>query len=86
MQNAGPNGTGIGFATVNVWFHQMTGEHMLIYTITDWLGLIPIFICMCFGILGLARLVKQRNLLRKINGTAARTDHEMNDGLTGQQK
>ena len=37
---------------------------MLIYTITDWLGLVPIIICMCFGVLGLVQLVKRRNLLK----------------------
>ena len=64
VQNAGPNGTEIGFATINVWFHRLTGVHMLIYTITDWLGLVPIIICMCFGVLGLVQLVKRRNLLK----------------------
>ena len=37
---------------------------MLIYSITDWLGLVPIIVCMCFGILGLAQLVKRKNLLK----------------------
>ena len=37
---------------------------MLIYTITDWLGLVPIIICMCFGVLGFAQLVKHRSLLK----------------------
>ena len=63
VQKAGPNGTEIGFATVNVWFHRLTGVHMLIYTITDWLGLVPIIICLCFGVLGLVQLVKRRSLL-----------------------
>ena len=63
VQNAGPNGTEIGFAMINVWFHRLTGVHMLIYTITDWLGLVPIIICMCFGVLGLAQLIKRRSLL-----------------------
>ena len=40
VQKAGPNGTEVGFATINVWFHRLTGVHMLIYTITDWLGLV----------------------------------------------
>ena len=64
VQNAGPNGTEIGFATVNVWFHRLTGVHLLVYTITDWLGLVPMIICMCFGVLGLAQLVKRRSLLK----------------------
>ena len=62
VQNAGPNGTEIGFATINVWFHRLTGVQLLVYTITDWLGLVPIIICMCFGVLGLVQLVKRRSL------------------------
>ncbi len=64
VQAVGQNGTRIGFADFNVWFHQLTGVHMTIYTITDWLGLVPIFICLCFGVLGLLQLIKRRSLLR----------------------
>lgn len=64
VQRVGPNGTEVGFAAFNVWFHQMTGVHMLIYTITDWLGLVPIIICLCFGFLGLIQLVKRKSLMR----------------------
>ena len=64
VQNAGPLGSEVGFATINVWFHRLTGVHMLIYTITDWLGLVPIIICMCFGVLGLVQLIHRRSLLK----------------------
>ena len=64
VQRVGPRGTEIGVASFNVWFHRMTGVHMLIYTITDWLGLVPIFICMGFGLLGLVQWIKRRSLLR----------------------
>lgn len=64
VRQAGPLGTKIGFATVNVWFHGMTGVHMWMYTITDWLGLVPIIICMCFGVLGFVQLIKRRSLLK----------------------
>ena len=64
VQAVGQNGTKIGFADFNVWFHQLTGIHMTLYTITDWLGLVPISICLCFGVLGLVQLVKRRSLLR----------------------
>ena len=64
VQAVGQNGTKIGFADFNVWFHQLTGVRMTIYTITDWLGLIPIFICLCFGVLGLVQLIKRRGLLK----------------------
>lgn len=64
VQAVGQNGTKIGFAAFNVWFHHLTGVHMALYTITDWLGLVPIFICFCFGALGFVQLVKRRSLLR----------------------
>ena len=64
VQPLGVNGTAIGFAAVNVWFHRLTGVHMTLYTITDWLGLVPIAVCLCFGALGLVQLVRRRSLLR----------------------
>ena len=64
VKAVGQNGTKIGFAAFNVWFHQLTGAHMTIYTITDWLGLVPIFVCLCFGMLGMVQLIKRRSLLR----------------------
>ena len=64
VQKVGPNGTAVGFATINVWLHRLTGVHMLIYTITDWLGLVPIIVCMCFGILGLVQLIIRRSLVK----------------------
>ena len=62
VQPVGQNGTNIGFATVNTWFHRLTGVHMAIYTITDWLGLVPIVVCMGFGVLGLVQLIQRRSL------------------------
>lgn len=64
VQPVGQNGTDIGFASLNCWFHNLTGVHMAIYTITDWLGLVPLFICMLFGGIGFVQLVKRRSLLK----------------------
>ena len=58
----GQNGTNVGFATWNLWFHQLTGAHMMIYTITDWLGLVPVFVCMVFGMIGFLQLVQRKSL------------------------
>ena len=66
VQPLGQNGTNIGFATWNLWFHQLTGVHMNIYNITDWLGLVPIFVCVMFGIMGLIQLIQRRSL-RKVD-------------------
>ena len=64
VQPVGQNETDIGFAGLNVWFHEATGVHMNIYIITDWLGLVPVFICMVFGVVGLVQLIKTRSLLK----------------------
>ena len=64
VQPIGQNGTNIGFATFNIWFHELTGVHMTIYTITDWMGLIPIFVCMIFCGIGLGQWIKRRSLLK----------------------
>lgn len=64
VQPLGQNGTNIGFATFNCWFHNLTGVHMSIYTITDWLGFVPIFVCMLFGGLGLVQLIQRKNLFK----------------------
>ena len=61
---AGETGKRIGFATVNCWFHQLTGVHMAIYTVTDWLGLVPLFVCLLFAFLGLAQLIQRKSLLK----------------------
>lgn len=64
VKPVGQNETDIGFAGINTWFHGLTGVHMTIYTVTDWLGLVPIAICMCFGVLGLVQLIKRRSLFK----------------------
>lgn len=64
VQPIGPQGTEVGFASVNRWFHKLTGVHMSLYTITDWLGLIPVFVCMIFGGIGFVQLMKRRRLFR----------------------
>ncbi len=64
VQAAGPNGSEVGFAAFNVWFHRLTGEHMGIYTATDWLGLVPVAVCLLFGVLGLVQFIRQRGLLK----------------------
>ena len=64
VQTTGETGTTVGFATWNTWFHQMTGVHMGIYTVTDWLGLVPVFVCIFFAGLGALQLVKRRSLFK----------------------
>ena len=66
VRPVGPNGSAVGFATVNLWFHGLTGVHMTLhmtlYTLTDWLGLVPVGVCMGFAVLGLVQWIKRRRI------------------------
>ena len=64
VKATGVNGTEIGFSTINTWFHSVTGANMTLYNITDWLGLVPIFICVFFGGVGFIQLIKRKSLFK----------------------
>ena len=64
VQPVGQKGTDVGFAVLNCWFHKLTGVHMGLYTITDWLGLVPVFVCIVFGGIGFWQLIKRKNLFK----------------------
>ena len=58
----GPQESKVGFATINSFIHNLTGTNMTLYTITDWLGLIPIAVMFGFALLGLAQWIKRKKL------------------------
>ena len=62
VQPIGPNGSPVGLAAVNGFVHGLTGVHMGLYTLTDWLGLVPVAIMLAFAVLGLAQWVCRRSL------------------------
>lgn len=64
VQPAGQTGKEVGFAAINTWFHQLTGVHMKLYTLTDWLGLVPVMVCMGFASIGFIQLINRRSLYR----------------------
>ena len=64
VQAVGPEGTKVGFASLNARFHRLTGVNMALYTVTDWLGLVPVFICGCFGLIGLRQWILRKKLFR----------------------
>ena len=63
----GPLGSSVGFAPLNRLVHGWTGFNRELYTLTDWLGLVPIGVCVCFGLLGLSQLVGRKSL-RQVDG------------------
>ena len=64
VQPIGPNGSSVGFAALNGRFHQLTGVHWMLYTLTDWLGLVPIFVCLIFAGAGFIQLVRRKSLFK----------------------
>lgn len=64
VQTIGPRGSSVGFATLNGYVHELVGVNMSLYTITDWLGLVPIGTAMGFAILGLVQWIKRKSILK----------------------
>lgn len=58
----GPHNSSVGLAGINQFFHSLTGVNFLLYHITDWLGLVPVGVCIGFGILGLSQWIRRKNL------------------------
>ena len=64
VEAIGPQESSVGFATINQLVHNLTGVHMSLYTITDWLGLVPFVFVMGFALLGLIQWIKRKHLLK----------------------
>ena len=67
----GPNGSSVGFATLNGYVHDLTGVNMRLYSITDWLGLVPIGVALGFAMLGLVQWIKRKSLFKVDRGILA---------------
>ena len=64
VKQVGVNETSIGFVTLNQFVFKTTGVNMIWYHITDWLGLVPIFMAMVYSLLGLVQLIKRKSLFK----------------------
>ena len=62
VQTIGPQESTVGFATMNHFVHNLTGVHMPVYTLTDWLGLVPLGSALGFALLGLGQWLKRKQL------------------------
>lgn len=82
VQPIGPNGSRVGFGEMNHWFHHLTGVHMGLYTVTDWLGLVPVCFVLGFGLLGLVQLIRRRSL-RKVDPDNSASGRILHSGAGG---
>lgn len=64
VQTIGPQDSSVGFADINHLVHNLTGVHFRLYHITDWLGLVPILVCIGFGVLGVAQWIKRKSICK----------------------
>jgi len=64
IASIGPNGSKVGFSTLNRFVHDLTGVNMTLYNITDWLGLVPFAVVLAFAALGLAQWIKRRSIAK----------------------
>ena len=64
VKQIGVNNSSIGFATLNQFIFETTGVNMIWYHITDWLGLIPIFMAIVYAFIGLIQLIKRRSIFK----------------------
>lgn len=62
VQAVGPLESTVGFAALNRFVHNLTGVHMSLYTVTDWLGLVPLMFVPGFGMLGLIQWIKRKSI------------------------
>lgn len=63
VQVIGPEESAVGFATVNGFVHELVGVNLTLYTVTDWLGLVPFAVAFGFAILGLVQWIRRKSIL-----------------------
>ena len=64
LQPIGPEGSVVGLAAMNGWFHDLTGEHLGGYKVSNVLGLIPFAVVACFAAVGGLQLLQRRSLFK----------------------
>lgn len=63
LKAIGPEGTLVGFATLNNAFHNLTGVDYFLYDVTDLLGYVAIMMCGIFGFIGLFQWIRRKKIL-----------------------
>lgn len=64
VREIGPRESSVGFATLNRFIHKLIGVNMSLYTVTDWLGLVPVGVAFGFAVLGLIQWIKRKSIAK----------------------
>ena len=64
VQPVGPEGSNIGFASLNVAVHEFFGMHLFWYKLTQLLGVAAIAVAAVFAVVGFIQFIKRKSLLK----------------------
>ena len=64
VQSVGPEGSKIGFASLNVAVHEFFGMHLFWYKLTQLLGVAAIAVAVVFAVVGFIQLIQRKSLLK----------------------
>lgn len=64
VHTIGPKSSSVGFASINGPIHEFLGVHTLWYSITYWLGFVPLSTAGIFAAVGLKQLIQRKSLLK----------------------
>ena len=66
VQAIGPNESLVGFATINQLVFDTLKTNDTLYHLTEWVGILPIFIALLYALVGFGELIKTKDL-RKVD-------------------
>ena len=64
VSSIGPNGSRVGFSSINKFFHDLIGVNLFFYKLTDILGYLAILLAVGYAIVGLLQLIKRKSILK----------------------
>lgn len=66
VEAIGPNRSLVGFATINQLVFDTLKTNDTLYHLTEWVGILPIFIALLYALVGFGELIKAKDL-RKVD-------------------
>ncbi len=64
VQVIGPNGSSVGFATINKTISNLIGVHMSLYKLTEYLGYLALLVAFNYSLLGIIELYERKSILK----------------------